>query len=278
MAGRPAGIAISEVECSTLIHRMRPTAVPPEYTLNVYRGCLHGCAYCYAPSLTHDERPWGEYVEVKVNAPKVLERELRGLEKGVVFLSSASDPYQPVEAKYGLTRACLKVLLDHGFPVAVLTRSHLVLRDIDLFKRFEWVRVGVSVTTVPNRLFEPRVPPLERRIETLRRLAEEGIYTWVSFAPIIPGLIMVDPESLLRRLREVGVRGIHLGLLRLEGYEQSKRMFEERAGASYRGVMLGAQAVMRTLRRLAEELGFEQNVFDWRANHTIEEYIEGGGR
>ena len=96
-ASRP-GISVRETRCSTLIHKLNYRS-STGYTVNLYKGCTHGCVYCYAPSLTHDERRWGSYVDVKVNAPSVLGRELRGLEKEEVFLSSASDPYQPVEAK-----------------------------------------------------------------------------------------------------------------------------------------------------------------------------------
>lgn len=152
----PASLAgkleVRETKCATLLHKMnyRRSA---EYTANMYSGCSHGCVYCYAPSLIHDEREWGTFVDVKVNADKVLDRELRDAQKQVVFLSSASDPYQPVEARYRITRRCVQVLINHDFPVIILTRSPLVLRDIDLLKKLKWVRVGFSITTVPNTRF-----------------------------------------------------------------------------------------------------------------------------
>ncbi len=193
-----------------------------------------------------------------------------------MFLSSATDPYQAVEAKYGLTRRCLQVLLQHDYPVIILTGSHLILRDLDILSRFRWIRVGMSITTVPNRLFEPRVPPLDRRIDTLRRLSAAGITTWVSFAPIVPNLFMVDLEDLLRRLKDAGVQPIHTGLLRFEGYEASRRMFEERSGASYYGAVLGASSVLRHIQETIERYGFntDNRIFEWRDHQkTLGEYI-----
>ena len=230
------------------------------YTANLYKGCTHGCAYCYAPSLIHDERRWGTYVDVKVNAPEVLERELRGLRKDEVFLSSASDPYQPVEAKYRLTRRCLESLLRNGFPVSILTRSPLVLRDLDLLKKFRWVRVGMSITTVPVRRFEPGVPPLERRIGTLRKLAEAGITTWVSLAPVIPGIMMIDLERLFEDLSEAGVPSVSFGVLRFAGYEESRKMFEETAQMSTAEALAGRGDVVARLSELVKQFGMERAV------------------
>ena len=229
-----------------------------EHTANMYRGCTHGCTYCYAPSLIHDGRGWGSYVDVKVNAPQVLERELRGLgREAPVFLSSASDPYQPVEARYGLTRRCLRSLLSHRSPVSVLTRSPLVLRDLDLLERFESVEVGMSITTVPVRRFEPGVPPLRRRIETLKTLAGAGIPTWVSLAPVIPGIVMVDLEKLFEDLRSAGVSAVRFGLLRFAGYEESKRMFEESAGVELASALAGWDELRERLSGLVRRYGME---------------------
>ena len=228
-----------------------------EYTSKIYKGCTHGCVYCYAPSLTHDERRWGRFVDAKVNAPEVLERELRGLRRDGVFLSSASDPYQPVEAKYRLTRKCLEVLLRHEFPVSVLTRSPLVLRDLDLLKKFVWVKVGVSITSVPTRRFEPGVPPLERRIETLARLSGAGITTWVSLAPVIPGIVRVDFDKLFRDLSRAGVSSVSFGILRFLGYEESKKMFEEAARTSASEALEGREEIAAKLAGLVKSYGME---------------------
>ena len=199
---------VGEVRSKTLLRRMDFGRRGVEYTINLYRGCTHACVYCYAPSLVHDEREWGTFVDAKVDAPAILRRELRDAERAPVFLSSASDPYQPVEARYKLTRRCLQELHAFGFPVVVLTRSPLVLRDLDLLRRMEWVRVGCSISTAAGRAFEPGVPPVERRLETLRRLAEEGIETWVSLAPVIPGIVTFEIEELLSKLRDAHVGAV----------------------------------------------------------------------
>ena len=198
-------------------------------------------------------------MDVKTNAPQVLDRELGRLRVDDVFLSSASDPYQPVEARYGVTRRCLEILLKHKFPVSILTRSPLVLRDLDLLKRFEWLRVGMSITTVPVREFEPGVPPLRRRIDTLRRLADAGISTWVSLAPVIPGIILVDFDELFQELSDAGVGSVSFSILRFAGYEDSMRMFESTAGMSTREALSGKEGVEEALSRLVREHGMEHS-------------------
>jgi len=251
-----ARITVRETRCTTLLHRLAYGS-STGYTANMYKGCTHGCTYCYAPSLTHDERRWGTYVDVKVNAPAVLERELRGLRKDQMFLSSASDPYQPVEAKYGITRRCLEVLQRNGFPVSILTRSPLVLRDLELLKKFDWVKVGMSMTTVPVRQFEPGVPPLERRIDTLRKLGKAGIPTWVSLAPVIPGLMLVNLDRLFEELSSAGVSEVSFGMLRFNGYEESKRMFEETARMSAADALVGRETVEARLSDLIRRYGMQ---------------------
>ena len=247
--GRPE---VREVRCSTLLHTLNYRG-SSGYTANMYKGCTHGCVYCYAPSLTHDERGWGTYVDVKVNAPQVLERELRRLRKDEVFLSSASDPYQPVEARYRVTRRCLEVLLRQRYPVSILTRSPLVLRDLDLLRRFEWAKVGVSITSVPVRRFEPGVPPHQRRIDTLRKLSKAGVSTWVSLAPVIPGIVLVDLDELFDELSSAGVRSVSFNVLRFAGYEESKLMFEATAGVSAGEALEGTEEITARLSKLVRE-------------------------
>ena len=207
---------------------------------------------------------------MKVNAPEVLERELRGLRKDQVFLSSASDPYQPVEAKYRITRRCLESLLRNGFPVSILTRSPLVLRDLDLLKKFDWVKVGMSITTVPVRQYEPGVPPLERRIATLKKLAEAGITTRVSLAPVIPGIMMVDFDQLFADLSDAGVSSVSFGILRFTGYEESKKMFEEVAQMSTAEALVGREHVVARLLDLLKRYGMEStdDSTKWKSNKS----------
>ncbi|MCG2686361.1 radical SAM protein, partial [Candidatus Parcubacteria bacterium] len=126
------------IQCKTLLTKSRlPEA---DYCINPYIGCSHECVYCYSrfkKRFTGHTEKWGEFVDIKINAPEVLEKQLsRNPKKGVALLGSVTDAYQPVEKKYKITRAILKVLLKYDFPVSVLTKSDLVTRDVDLFKQF----------------------------------------------------------------------------------------------------------------------------------------------
>ncbi len=259
-------LQIREVRCKTLLHRL-DFGGSSGYTANFYRGCCHGCVYCYVPSLIHDERDWGSFVDAKVNSPEVLAMELRQVQKNVVFLSSATDPYQAPEARYGITRRCLQVLLKREFPVSILTRSPLVLRDMDLLKKFDWVRVGLSISTVPDRFYEPGVSPLERRIDVLQRLSSAGIRTWVSLAPIVPQLILIDLERLIDRLAEAGVSSVSPGILRFQGYDESKAMFERTTGTPSAQLMQGGDETLARVQELLRRhsLDRSEELFRWSA-------------
>jgi DNA repair photolyase len=265
-------LSVKEIRCKSVLHEMDG---PRGYTANFYRGCSHGCVYCYAPSLIHDDREWGAFVDVKVNAPAVLRHELRGARKGVVFLSSASDPYQPVEARYKVMRSALEVLLRNDFPVVILTRSPLILRDVDLLKRFSWLRVGFSISSLSGRLYEPGVAPIERRIESLRALGAAGIKTWVSMAPLVSGMMGIEVRELLGKLREAGVSSVSAGMLRFQGYGESKEMFERVSGVTFSEVSAGAEATVAEVRRLIDEFGFErrESFFEWRPEGGLDRYL-----
>ncbi len=163
-----------------------------DYALNAYTGCEHDCAYCYARFMrrfTGHTEPWGSFVDVKVNAAELLAREVIKKKKGRVWVSGVCDAYQPLEKKYELTRKCLEILAEHGWPVTVQTKSPLVLRDIDILKRFTDCEVGFTITTADDevrKIFERGAPPIAERIEALRTLHEAGIGTFVMVAPLLP--------------------------------------------------------------------------------------------
>ncbi len=173
-----------------------------DYCINPYVGCGHGCRYCYASFMkrfTGHLEPWGEFIGVKVNAPYLLIKQLRRAKQGVVALSTVTDPYQPIEAKYRLTRKCLEVLLDVQFPVNLLTRSPLSLRDVDLFKQFKKIEMGFSITTddeKTKKMFEPHSPSIESRVKALRFLRREKIPTYAFVGPMLP----LDPRKLVDML------------------------------------------------------------------------------
>jgi len=164
-----------------------------DYVINPYVGCQHGCTYCYARFMkrfTGHREPWGEFVDVKVDAPDLLGREITRKKKGTVWMSGVCDPYQPLEKQYRLSRQCLDILVAHHWPVVIQTRSPLVLRDIDLFRRAERIEVGLSITTADDavrKAFEPHAPPIGERVRALASLKRNGIRTYAMIAPILPG-------------------------------------------------------------------------------------------
>jgi len=165
-----------------------------DYALNPYLGCLHGCRYCYARDFTKGEPGdlWGEVVYVKVNLPDVLAREVRTARPGIVGMSTITDPYQPVEARYRLTRRSLEILLPAGFRASIQTKSTYVLKDMDLlFVHRDRVDVGLTITTFRGdvaRLLEPGAPPPRARAHALHVLSELGVKTWIFLGPLIPGV------------------------------------------------------------------------------------------
>lgn len=195
---------INTIQYKTLLTKSRLPEV--DYCINPYIGCLHGCVYCYARFMKrftgHDE-PWGHFLDVKINAPEVLAKELgRKPKRGVVLLGSVTDAYQPVERKYRITRAILEILLQHDFPVSVLTKSNLVVRDLDLFKQFKQCEVGLTITTMDQGVacnFEPNSSTPQQRIETLDVLYRSGITTYAFIGPILPEL--TDLEAIFKTIQ-----------------------------------------------------------------------------
>jgi len=134
--------------------------------------------------------PWGQFVDIKVNAPDLLRREITRKKMGRVWISGVCDPYQPLEAKYKLTRQCLEILAQNNWPVVVQTRSPLVLRDMDIFQKGKDFEVGLSITTADDtirKLFEPNAPPIKERVRALDELYRAGVRTYVMIAPMLPG-------------------------------------------------------------------------------------------
>ncbi len=164
------------------------------YVINPYTGCQHSCSYCYARFMKrysgHTE-PWGQFVDVKISAPDLLRREITRKKPGRVWVSGVCDPYQPVEARYKLTRQCLEILAQNNWPVTVQTRSPLVLRDLDILRNGADWEVGLSVTTADDcirKLFEPNAPPIPSRLRALEELHQAGIKTFAMLAPLLPGV------------------------------------------------------------------------------------------
>lgn len=182
-------LAVKEIRAKTILSK----SAVQDWALNAYVGCQHDCRYCYAQFMkrfTGHAEPWGSFVDVKVNAPELLAREVLRKHKGRVWISGVCDAYQDLEGTYRLTRRCLEILVEHGWPVTVQTKSPLVLRDLDLLRRAPEAEVGFTITTADERVraaFEPGAPPVAARIEALRALHAAGVETFVMVAPLLPG-------------------------------------------------------------------------------------------
>jgi DNA repair photolyase len=179
---------IKEIQSKTILSASK---VYP-YVINPYTGCQHNCSYCYAHFMkrfTGHREPWGQFVDVKLNAPDLLQLEVTRKKKDRVWISGVCDPYQPLEGKYKLTHQCLEILAHHDWPVTVQTRSPLVLRDLDILRMGKYFEVGLSVTTADDsirKLFEPNAPPIKERVRTLIELHQAGIRTYAMIAPMLP--------------------------------------------------------------------------------------------
>jgi DNA repair photolyase len=191
-----------------------------DWALNPYHGCAHRCSYCYAPSvLGEDREAWGRCVEARQNMPTVLSRELRRKERGVVGISSVTDPYQPVERRYQLTRFCLERLLRHDWPVCILTKGDLVVRDLDLLEGFTEAEVGFTITTLDEhqrRLMEPGAPPVARRLAAMRLVSDAGIPTYAFIGPIYPTTSPNELRELVRKVHAGGARYVLVDRLNLK--------------------------------------------------------------
>ncbi len=220
----------------------------------------HNCSFCYVPSLIH--RPmedWGTFVAVKRNAPAILAREVRKLPPGLVAISTATDPYQYLETRYRITRFCLEVLARVDWPVSILTRSPLVLQDLDLLRRFSSARVGLSLPTLDDearRALEPYAPSVASRLRALQRLADEGLETFVSFAPAYPPTGGWTASSIAEALADAGVRSVSMRPLDLKPGMRSSLLDHMAASALGEDLrrMVDPSTMDPFLTTLAEEL------------------------
>lgn len=212
----------------SIITRNQSPDLDVDFGINPYRGCEHGCAYCYA-------RPTHEYlgfsagldfesrILVKENAEEMLRRELsrRSWKGSPIMMSGVTDPYQPVERRLRITRRCLAVLAESRNPVVIITKNHLVTRDIDLLKELaesNAVIVCVSVTTLDpalHRIMEPRTSTPTRRLEAIRMLANAGVPVHANVAPVVPAITEHEMPSILEAVAEAGAASASYILLRL---------------------------------------------------------------
>ena len=242
----------------SVIQRQTSPDIPFDYSLNAYRGCEHGCIYCYArPSHAYLNLSPGLDFETKLfakpDAAQLLRAELAkpSYRCSPIALGSNTDPYQPIEREWKVTRQILEVLAEHRHPVSIVTKSALVERDIDLLTqlaRDNLVQVFISVTTLDGELarrMEPRAPSPRRRLQAMAQLNQAGVPCGVMSAPIVPFLTDAELEKILEAAYVHGARSAGYTLLRLP-YEL-KELFKDWLVINY---PLKAKHVMSRMREM----------------------------
>lgn len=200
---------------------LNKTGIPGyAYCLNPYTGCAHACVYCYASFMCRfngHKEPWGKFVDVKINFPDVLDKELkrsRIKSNGRVLVGTVTDAYQPAEAVYQITRACLEILEDYQLlEPHILTKSALVQRDIPILRRIRGCEVGFTITTMDATVaavLEPGASKPDQRLLAAGKLMEAGIPVWIFIAPLLPGLSDTEEKlsELFLTLQHHGIREI----------------------------------------------------------------------
>jgi DNA repair photolyase len=264
------GLQLYDDQSKSILSENKSPDLSFRFSLNAYRGCAHGCAYCYArPS--HEYLGWGagsdfeRRILVKRRAPELLREafERPSWRGDKVVISSNTDGWQPIESKLELTRRCLEVCVAYRNPVHVITRSALIERDLDLLMQLrDYASIGVSVSVTfwdPEiaRAIEPYAPPPGRRIETIARLSAAGIPVIVHMAPLIPGLSDSDLLPILEAARNAGAISAMSMPVRLPG--SVKDVFEQRLRSA---LPLRADKIMRRIREMRGGKLNESNFFE----------------
>jgi DNA repair photolyase len=204
-----------EVKATTALPRSNLPGL--DYALNPYVGCEHDCIYCFAPDMLHrDASKWGKEVGVRSNLPMLLAREIRN-KRGVIGIGTVTDPYQPLEKSCLVTRKCLMEIIRHDNPISVLTKSDLVVRDIELISATKRPEVGITITSVDDRIssaFEPGAPLPSRRLEALRQLSDAGLNTYAMVGPVLPILQEDDIHELVKAIAKTGTKRLMVDRMR----------------------------------------------------------------
>ncbi|WP_433944961.1 SPL family radical SAM protein [Paenibacillus sp. SN-8-1] len=226
------------VDTKQTLNRVKEERMPFDWSINPYRGCAHGCSFCYARAFQSfigrgAEDEFQHHIVLKQNAPEALERQLSRLAErfgydieamrkyiGQVTIGTATDPYQPIEAKAQLTRDCLKLLAKYRISTSITTRSPLVTRDLDILTQMSDISVNISINSLDAgliRRIEPASPHPQMRLETVQRLAESGVQVGIFAAPVLPLLTDSEEslESLLSAAKNHGAEFAMISLLRL---------------------------------------------------------------
>nr|WP_321458549.1 PA0069 family radical SAM protein [uncultured Cohaesibacter sp.] len=268
----PLKTEVQEEKSRTIITRNDSPDIPFDRSINPYRGCEHGCVYCFArPSHAYMGLSAGLDFEtklfVKPDAARQLKKELSapGYRPRPIAIGTNTDPYQPIERDYKLMPDILDVLDETGHPVCITTKSALILRDLDKLKKLNernLVKVAISVTSLDHHLsrnMEPRASSPKRRLETIARLAEAGIPTGVLVAPVIPALNDSELEAILKAAHEAGAQEAAAILLRLPNEVSS--LFQDWLLHHYPDKYRHVMSVLRNMRGGKD--------YDSRAGHRM---------
>ena len=216
------------IQCSFLLNKIttKDKLFKGDYTLDPYQNCGFGCRYCDS---TYDET-----IYIKTNAAQLLKKELETTEKGIIIVGSVVDPYQKAEESYNITRNLLEIIEQYDFPCHILTKSNLVLRDIDVLSKMNNCVVTMSIATTNQSvsdLFERDVPSPMERLETIEKLSKIGIKTGLAVIPILPFIVEEELESIVKSTKEHEAHYILHKHLELKG--DQKNIFIDFLGKSY---------------------------------------------
>ncbi len=260
---------VKTIECRSILNKSGIPGI--DYAINPYVGCTHKCQYCYAVFMKrfsgHTE-PWGDFVDIKVNASAILEKQLIRLkQRSHISIGTVCDGYQPVEKKYRITRKCLDKLIPYRHSISILTKSPLVTRDLDILKQIKDIEVGFTITTLDpkvRRVFEPGTAPPDQRFSAIQMLSRNRIRTWVFVAPVLPyftdSAYMIT--QIIKKARAAGARHIMFDTLNPypKVWKNVKRLVKKyfpEAIEQFRDFQDDSDHYQNRLRRKITDIGFK---------------------
>lgn len=215
-----SNLSVKEIHCRAILS---PCGLPEfAYSVNPYTGCGHGCLYCYARFMgkySHEGEEWGSFVDVKTNSSEIARKDLGKSRPGRIFLSSVTDPYQPLEGKYLLTKKILEAIKDYGYPVCIQTKSSLVQRDLRLIFSLDKCDLGMTICFADDRdrkLWEPHASTIEERFKTLKLFSDAGVKTFAFLGPMLPGISDRNLPELFSKFSETGIKEVMVDRLNIK--------------------------------------------------------------
>ena len=283
---------VKEIFVKTVLnkHKKRDEWFLDDYSVNPYQLCAFNCVYCYIRGSKYGEN-MGRELAVKINAPHLLSRALhrraRKKEYGFIALSSSTEPWQPIEVKYQITRRCLDVIRRYRFPVHCGTKSKLILRDLDLLKEIDessvlpedlkdkldhGVLVTFSLSTLDEKIakiFEPGAPTPKERLETLQKVKEEGFYAGIAYIPVLPYISDSDEEleEMIRTAKEFNADYVFVGALTLFGI--GKKLYYKVLEKRFPDLLLNYKKLFRIFNQPSKEY---QQRLEKTARNLCEKY------